>query len=565
MNLGLFEAPVVGVTLRDYQAAQAQSTRELWHKHPSVLIVSSVGSGKTTTFCYIVAERREMGRALILAHRSELVTQAIDRLKMFGIEPARDQAKDRAEHGHYAREVVVGTVQTVAARLQNYDPLDFATIVIDESHHVVASTYRKIVDHFRQNPDCKILGVTGTPDRADEKALGQIFDATAEPVYGIARAVADGWLVKPLQQFVELEGLDISKVRTTAGELNAGDLAQILEDEKLLRQIESAIVDRVGAMRTLVFAATVAEAELLTDIFNARTPGIAGCVSGKTPDDVRLKTFSEFERGDLQFLVNVGIATEGTDLPHVECVANARMTKSRALYEQICGRALRTLPGIVDGLPTPEARLAAIAGSAKPTALLLDFVGNSGKHKLMTVADILGGDMSPEHRIKVNARIKRKGKPADIAEELQAVKEEEAKRREANLRARERRQRAVVDARYTTRDVDPFGSDAFRQSSFSAPTPKQLAFLKSHGHANPERYTGRQASAIISKIKSDRSANSLSDKQKNILKNFGYDLGSMTADDGKRTVDALAANGWKAIPRYSETHETREGWGEPAF
>jgi hypothetical protein len=241
------------------------------------------------------------------------------------------------------------------------------------------------------------------------------------------------------------------------------------------------------------------------------------------------------------------------------------MTKSRALYEQICGRALRTLPGIVDGLPTPEARLAAIAGSAKPTALLLDFVGNSGKHKLMTVADILGGDMSPEHRIKVNARIKRKGKPADIAEELQAVKEEEAKRREANLRARERRQRAVVDARYTTRDVDPFGSDAFRQSSFSAPTPKQLAFLKSHGHANPERYTGRQASAIISKIKSDRSANSLSDKQKNILRKFGYDLGSMTADDGKRTVDALAANGWKAIPRYSEIHETREGWGEAAF
>lgn len=553
MNLFEEEAPPVltsSVILRPYQSQQKTSILDLWIIHQSVLLVSSVGSGKTTTFCSIVTDRIENGRALILAHRTELVDQAIARLKLFGIDAARDQADERAEHGRWAKDVIVGTTQTVAARLTNYDPFDFTTVVIDESHHAVAKTYQRIIQHFRQNPECKILGVTGTPDRSDEAALGQIFDVVAEPVYGIEKAVSDGWLVKPLQQMIEIEGLDLSRVRTTAGDLNAGDLSEILEKEEICQGIVSGILQNVGDMRTLVFAATVREAELLCEIFNRHTQHSAGWVCGKTPDDERRKTFKEFEHGEIQFFVNVGIATEGTDMPHVQCVANARMTKSRALYEQISGRALRTYPGCVDGLETKEERLQSILASPKPSALLLDFVGNSGKHKLMTVADILGGEITDEVLKLVNARIRKKGKPADVAEEIEKVKQELERKKLKRDAEKARRQGLVADARYSTREVNAFdGADRFQQRrAWDAPTENQCYFLRSRGHQHPEKYSKKQASAIISKLKSDPAiANQLTPKMRNILQRYNYDPDNMTFAEAKQEIDALAKNGWRAL------------------
>ena len=75
--------------------------------------------------------------------------------------------------------------------MNRFSPHDFGLLVIDEGHHSTAASYRKVIEHFSQNPDLKILGVTATPDRADEEALGQIFETVAD-VYEILDAIHDG-------------------------------------------------------------------------------------------------------------------------------------------------------------------------------------------------------------------------------------------------------------------------------------------------------------------------------------------------------------------------------------
>jgi superfamily II DNA or RNA helicase len=142
----------------------------------------------------------------------------------------------------------------------------------------------------------------------------------------------------------------------------------------------------------------------------------------------------------------------------VEVIIMARPTKSRALYAQMIGRSTRALPGIVDGheLDTPEARKASIAASAKPSCLVIDFVGNSGKHKLMTTADILGGNVSEAAIESAILRAKNSSKPIrmDIALDEE---EEKAKAREARrLEDEARKARLVAKAKFTTQAVNPF-------------------------------------------------------------------------------------------------------------
>jgi superfamily II DNA or RNA helicase len=78
--------------------------------------------------------------------------------------------------------------------MQKFQPEQFGLIIIDESHHIFAESYKRVVRYFRsRNPDVLILGCTATPDRADEKALGQMFESVAHE-YSLPQPILDGWL-----------------------------------------------------------------------------------------------------------------------------------------------------------------------------------------------------------------------------------------------------------------------------------------------------------------------------------------------------------------------------------
>ncbi len=70
-------------------------------------------------------------------------------------------------------------------------------LVIDEAHHAVADSYRRIIDRVRDaNPDARVFGVTATPNRGDRKGLREVFDNVADQVT-LGELIASGHLVPP--------------------------------------------------------------------------------------------------------------------------------------------------------------------------------------------------------------------------------------------------------------------------------------------------------------------------------------------------------------------------------
>lgn len=479
--------------LRNYQNEAVAQIFEKWQSHRSTLLVLYTGGGKTIIFADVI-RKIQPKRALVLAHREELIFQARDKIErttglQCEIEMADIFARDNLFH---RTPVVISTVQTQVSgngrkRMHRFDPMDFGLLIIDEAHHATAGTYRQVIDHYKQNPDLKVLGVTATPDRSDQQALGQIFESVAGR-YEILDGIEDGWLCDITQMFIPVAGLDYSHVRTTAGDLNGADLKAVMEREsnimgicqpslEVLFGLEPHTLDDVKvpewgqflgnlgkqARRAIVFTASVAQAEACCNIFNRVHDKLAHWVCGATPKDDRREILKSFASGVTRVVVNCGVLTEGFDDPGVEVIIMARPTKSRSLYAQMVGRATRTVPGLVDNpeLDTPEKRRAAIAASEKQYCRIIDFVGNSGKHSLVTCMDILGGKVSDA--VKKKAVAAAHEKPVRVMRELSKAEvqiEEEKKRRAEERRRQEEARKAslVAKSRYTTHNVDPFGS-----------------------------------------------------------------------------------------------------------
>ncbi len=518
--------------LRPYQIQAVEAIETAFEKHASALLVMATGLGKTAVAAAVMARRYQAGRgrACLVAHRGELVDQAAATVRRFGIEADVDIADRRAVHdGFRVAPVVCATVQTLTAgtrgRLRRMDPRRFGLLVIDEAHHAVASTWRHVVDHFDGNATSRILGATATPDRSDQAALRSVFETVAFR-YDIVDGIRDGWLVPIRQSLVNVDGLDFSAIRTTAGDLNGADLARVLEYEETLHRMMVPTVEIAGDRRTIVFAATVSQARRLAEIANRLKPGSAAAVDGSTPMDARGELFRRFSAGELQFLVNVGIATEGwddaaTDGRGVQLIAMMRPTKSRSLYTQMAGRGLRPLPRTVDLAPDADARRDAIRSSAKTGVLILDFVGNAGRHRLVSAADALGAQYDDRTRNAVARRVSEAGerRELDILEELDA-----ADRLAKSEAESARRRNVVVGARYRTAEIDPFAfvgiaapkvSDAARRDPI---TDKQRATLIRNNVPNVDRLCKREASALI-----DRIFGRPSDAQAWFLRRHGYE------------------------------------------
>lgn len=544
------------MNLRPYQQAAVEAVMAAFAESSSTLVVMPTGCGKTQVFCELI-RRHLPARSMVLVHREELCNQAVSRLRSFGIEADVEMASRRASHSFWGKsEVIVSSVQTQisgaadAKRMHRFNPDEFGLVVCDEAHHSTAQSWVSVVEHYRKNPRVKILGVTATPDRADEVALGKVFDSVAYD-YEILDAIHDGWLTPIRQQMVVVEGLDFSAVRTTAGDLNGADLAEVMEAEKALHEVASSTLDIAGDRKTIIFAASVKQAEMLSEILNRYKPGSAAWVCGKTPRDERHQTLSNFNNGKLQYVVNVGVLTEGYDSPGVEVVVMARPTKSRSLYAQMAGRATRTLPGCVDSLPCPETRRRAISASKKPYCLIVDFVGNSGRHKLISTADLLGGDYDDDVIEAAAKKARKKGGPVDMKEVLEQEEEEKRKRiEEAKRREAARLAHLVGRAKFSVRSVDPFdaldlqphrarGWDAGKSLS-----QKQADLLLRQG-IDPAGMPYHAAKQVLNELFRRWNQKLCTVKQANLLKRFGYETKNLKMDEASKLIDALARNNWR--------------------
>lgn len=333
------------ITLRPYQ----QECIDAIPDHGSHLIQMATGLGKTVTFSRIPRN----GRMLILSHREELVKHP---LKYFdcatGIEMAGNSAPRNAE-------VVSASVQSIARRLDKYDPDDFDIIVTDEAHHAAARTYRKVYDYFRPRLH---LGFTATPNRGDKVRLDGVFD---DIIFArdLRFGIQNGYLSDIMCRRVHI-GYDLTGVRTRNGDFAPGELEHAMDGTA------DAIAEtyrELATGATLIFAVSVKHANDIA----AKIPE-AVVVTGETKN--RAEIVQRFTDGEIPCLINCMVFTEGTDIPRVETVIIARPTQSESLYAQMVGRGLRLYPG-------------------KERLNLIDCVGVSSKASLCTAPSLLGIDM----------------------------------------------------------------------------------------------------------------------------------------------------------------------------
>lgn len=386
---------------RYYQTACIEAINASLVDNRSTLAVLATGLGKS--FIFAKAAQGWKGRVLFLAHREELVFQNKETVEQTCGEYC---GVEKAEYTCGNERLVSASVQSMVARLKKFSPDHFAYIVVDEAHRATNPTYLDIFAYFAK---AKILGVTATPDRHDEKALGKVFDDVCF-VMDIEDGIEAGYLVPVEGRTVFVEEVDLSNVSTVAGDLNQGEL-----DEEMCKATEAVATEMyraAGNEQAIIFTPGVKSAHAMCARMNEIAPDKAIAIDGKTDPWDRKSLIEGFKSRKYQFLFNCQVAVEGFDAPETSIVGQARPTSSRAFYSQGCGRGTRVLPGVVDSIEGEERageRRAAIAASRKPRMTILDFVGNAGRHSLVGPVDVLGGNYSEEEVALAKKKVKAEG------------------------------------------------------------------------------------------------------------------------------------------------------------
>jgi superfamily II DNA or RNA helicase len=378
---------VTEIKLRDYQREAIDAVFAAWSdgmQRPAIVLPT--GAGKTVVFSALVKEFRskttvqaeEFGgglasRVIILAHRDELVDQAIAKVR--ATMPGVNVGKVKAEENHYGTDVMVCSVQTLASTKrrqvlvdgqEKYGPVGL--IITDECHHAAAASYRHIYAAF---PDALHLGVTATMARGDGVGLGSVWE---DVVYSrsILNLISKGHLTDVRTKQVDLKELDLGAVKASRGDWQAGELGKALMEAQADTAIARAYKEHAGDRQGIVFTPTVETARAAANALN-RAGVKSAVVSGETPREDRRQIYEDFRKGSRQVLVNCMVLTEGFDAPWAEVAVIARPTQSAPLYTQMVGRVLRPWPG-------------------KTEALVLDLVGASA-NRLRTLIDLEPGQV----------------------------------------------------------------------------------------------------------------------------------------------------------------------------
>jgi superfamily II DNA or RNA helicase len=538
------------MNLRPYQNDAISGICQALRECDSTLLCLPTGCGKTVVFSK--AAQMASKRVMVIAHRDELISQACDKIhKLTGERPEIEKAERYSdERTMFPAKYVVASVQTLNAgvgdgkRVNRFNPDDFSLVIVDEAHHAVATSYRNVISHFQRNPSCKLLGVTATPDRADEVGLKNVFESVAYE-YSLPEAISDGWLVPIRSMTARILGLDFSGLRDVGGDLHQGELSRIMEEEGQLHGVVDETLRRMGDRKVLVFTVSVAQSKLLAQIFDRHIPNCARFISGETPPEERRQTIRDFETGKFRILCNCMVATEGFDCPSIGMVVVARPTKSRSLYAQMVGRGTRPLPGVVDG-DVPD-RSGAIARSGKPDCIILDFSGNAGRHSLASMPDILGGKLK-ERAVEIVKKIVEEadGKPVDIIAELERAEAkaqiEEKEKKEAEKR-RLIKGRAKVDVKelesFRVYGIAPRNEPRYRVLPLSE---GQKDLLRKQGVEFERLDTWKQRELFKETVRRFKQ-NLCSYRQAKILRRFGYSA-DCSFEQAKSIIDRLAQNNW---------------------
>ena len=334
----------------------------------NTLGVAPTGAGKTIMLSSVVQGRvaGSGAKAAVLAHRDELTAQ--NRAKFGRVAPGVTTSVVDAGEKSWAGQVTFAMVPTLtrAANLQAMPALDL--LVIDEAHHAIADSYRRIIDRaLQRNPDCRIYGVTATPNRGDKRGLRQVFSNVADQIR-LGELIASGHLVPPRTFIVDV-GVqeELRSVRRVGEDFDMAEVARVMDQAPVTEAVIHHWKEKAADRPTVVFCSTVEHARHVTDAFRAADVA-AAMVTGDMPEAERRATLANYATGRAQVVVNVAVLTEGWDHPPTSCVVLLRPSSFKSTMIQMVGRGLRT----VDPVEHP--------GIVKRDCIVLDFGTSSQIH-----------------------------------------------------------------------------------------------------------------------------------------------------------------------------------------
>jgi superfamily II DNA or RNA helicase len=314
------------------QETIVDACRETMRHYKKIILQAATGLGKTIISTWIIKQAARKGlRILFVCDRISLINQTSEVFHDYGLLHGIYQA----DNPLYAPElpIQIGSIQTLARRKQR----DYDLIIFDEIHSFFKA-HERILEH---NPDAFFLGLSATPFT---KGLGKYFDTHIEPV-PMRQLIDEGYLCD-----FEVYGpatIDLSKVRTVAGDYREDDLSTAADKPELVADVVQTWLKLANGLKTIVFAVNVAHARHLEKIF--RRNGVSAReINGYMPkegDDGANQIIQDFRNSDFKVLISVEMIVKGFDVPDVECIIFATATKSIIKWIQACGRGLRTFQG----------------------------------------------------------------------------------------------------------------------------------------------------------------------------------------------------------------------------
>lgn len=504
----------------------------------STLIVMPTGTGKTMVAGIICLEMKQAfdHPVLFLAHREILVNQAFDSLVNLGLDVTIEMAEQsaRLDAELLGRpDVVVGSVQTLCRRerLASWPREFFKLVIIDESHRALSESYSTILNHFNS---ARVLGLTATPQRGDNKNLGARFETKCFQLT-MTDAVAGGWIVpvrhRTCPVSVDLRGLTLR----ANGDFLDSELAERIgrDIEGLARSFQKEIEDR----KAVAFLPDTHSAQAFSETLERiGTPsrfvvGTSGKVSMSKKE--RRENLSAYEDGEFQVIVSCDVLNEGWDSPMCSAVGILRPTNQWYRFCQMVGRGTRTH-----------------RKSGKLNCLVIDYdwKTDSNVKDLRTVIDIYDdGSLDPDVLEKARELIRSRHKDRDPVDVI----------REANEIVCTRRRLMISltghELKYTAFERDPLGiaktldipiNRKYDMDSrgINPASDAQKRYLASMGVQDPGKLSKWGATKLIDQLLRRKKMNLASPSQVGKLMSMGVlpDMArSMTYENATQALEQL--------------------------
>jgi superfamily II DNA or RNA helicase/diadenosine tetraphosphate (Ap4A) HIT family hydrolase/HKD family nuclease len=306
--------------------------------HAAGLVVMATGLGKTWLAAFD-STRPEFRRVLFVAHRDEILAQSRDVYRR--IRPSGRLTLFTGGEREPDGDVVFASVQSLHRNLAAFDPEGFDYVVVDEFHHAAATTYRKVLAHFRPR---FLLGLTATPERADNADLLALCADNLVYDCGLVDGVNRG-LLSPFRYRAIPDVADYEHIPWRNGRFDIEELTAQVATEARARQVHDEWSAAGGtSRRTIGFCCSIAHADFMAAYFRDRGVRAVAVHSGPSTSP-RAESLEQFAAGTLPVLFTVDLFNEGVDVPAIDLVMMLRPTESSVVFLQQLGRGLRRTEG----------------------------------------------------------------------------------------------------------------------------------------------------------------------------------------------------------------------------